>query len=361
MGRTTCRPPRTEPTPCETVVSAHPRSYDSHVEAQRTADAVAALQRYLTAEQTGDLESLDRMLSFDHAGFGTGEDEMALDRDAALGLVERQSTQDVSVRQRLIDIQHVFHAGPDVVIVMATLVYDIALGPDTLSMSLRGSYVLERTSGDWRVAHEHLSLPSSEQKVGEPYPMQRMIARTQVLEELVRERTRELHDAMSELHVAATTDRLTGLPNRGSLDAMLNADITRMRGGGRPSLLGIVDLDNFKLVNDEYGHLVGDRVLREVAEVMRSSLRGHDIVGRWGGEEFLILLNDTDAAGADVVMQRMRSTLAERDLGIGHGVTLSGGLAWYRNGETLDEWLSRADAMLYLAKHGGRDRIVHDR
>ena len=330
------------------------------MDAAQTTDAVAALQRYLTAEQTGDLETLEQMLSHDHAGFGTGEDEMALDRDTALGFVARQSTQDVAVKQRLIDIHHVFHAGPDVVIVMATLVYDIALGPDALSIGLRGSYVLERTSGSWRVAHEHLSMPSSEQRVGEPYPMQRIIARTQVLEELVRERTRELHDAMSELHVAATTDRLTGLPNRAQLDAMLNADILRMRGGGRPSLLGIVDLDNFKLVNDEHGHLVGDRVLREVAEVMRSSLRSHDTVGRWGGEEFLILLNDTDASGAEIVMQRMRATLAERDFGIDHAVTISGGLAWYRSGETLDDWLSRADAMLYLAKHGGRDRIVHD-
>ena len=330
------------------------------MEADRTAQAVAALQQYLTAEQTGDLETVDRMLSLDHAGFGTGEDEVALDREAALGFVARQNEQAITVLQRHIEVQHVFHAGPDVVIIMASLVYEIALGADSLSLLLRGSYVMEHTSGAWRVAHQHMSMPSSEQRPGEAYPMQRLIERTHVLEELVRERTKELQEAMSDLHVAATTDRLTGLPNRARLEEHLAAEVRRMAAGGRPSLLGIIDVDNFKLVNDEFGHLVGDRVLREGAQVLRSTLRGHDVVGRWGGEEFLILLTDTDASATAPVLQRLRHGLAQRDFGIGRGVTVSGGVAWYRSGESLDGWLSRADTLLYLAKHGGRDRILHD-
>ena len=331
------------------------------MESERTTQAVAALQQYLTAEQTGDLATVDRMLSLDHAGFGTGEDEVALDRDTALAFVARQNDQSITVLQRHIDVQHVFEAGPDVIVIMASFVYEIALGTDTLSLLLRGSYVMEHTSGTWRVAHQHISMPSSEQRLGEAYPMQRLIERTNVLEELVRERTKELQEAMSDLHVAATTDRLTGLPNRAHLEEHLTSEVQRMGNGGRPSLLGIIDVDNFKRVNDEFGHLVGDRVLREVAQVLRTTLRGHDLVGRWGGEEFLILLTDTDASATEPVLQRLRQGLAQRDFGIGRGVTVSGGVAWFREGESLDEWLTRADTLLYLAKHGGRDRILHDR
>lgn len=160
----------------------------------------------------------------------------------------------------------------------------------------------------------------------------------------------------------ATFDHLTGLLNRRALREILEREHSRtQRRDARYTLL-LFDLDRFKLVNDNYGHAVGDRVLIAVAQAARQILREGDWVGRWGGEEFLCFLAETECEDARVVAERLRRHVAAQAVrtdGRTVHVTVSVGVASYpRAGMTLDAVLNSADAALYEAKREGRDRVV---
>jgi diguanylate cyclase (GGDEF)-like protein len=157
----------------------------------------------------------------------------------------------------------------------------------------------------------------------------------------------------------ATTDDLTGLVNRRRFIEALESEIVRANTFGSPLSVVLGDLDHFKLVNDRFGHHTGDEVLRQFAELVRQHLREVDVPGRIGGEEFAIVLPETDAAGAVAVAERVRRSLRsvrpmpER----GSAVTASFGVAQLALGETGDEVLRRADVALYRAKGEGRNTV----
>jgi diguanylate cyclase (GGDEF)-like protein/PAS domain S-box-containing protein len=157
---------------------------------------------------------------------------------------------------------------------------------------------------------------------------------------------------LADAEERARTDWLTGLANRGHLDAVL-----AVRHAIRPVDALLVDIDRFKRINDVYGHRVGDEVLREVAARLRGAMRGDDVVARFGGEEFCLLVE----TGGDLreIGERVRSAIAGDPVATSAGplgVTVSVGGAVARRDP--DELLSAADAALYRAKHGGRDRVV---
>lgn len=164
------------------------------------------------------------------------------------------------------------------------------------------------------------------------------------------------------LEALANTDVLTGLPNRralyGAVEQLLDAtDPTDQASQGKPACLVLLDLDHFKGINDRYGHGAGDAVLTQAATRLRGRLRGGDTVGRWGGEEFLIVLPGADAAGGLQVAERLRrevGTLPFPEVG---PVTASLGVAQAEPGDDLGRWVARADAALYRAKATGRDRV----
>jgi len=163
---------------------------------------------------------------------------------------------------------------------------------------------------------------------------------------------REQHDELVEM---ATVDELTKLHTRKALLGELRSELARARRFGRPLTIAFLDVDRFKSLNDALGHAFGDRVLRDVAEVLRSSIRPMDLVGRYGGDEFVIGLVEASEAAARPVAERIRRrmvTLAEID------VTLSIGLASLRAGDNLDSLISRADAAMYRAKAAGRGQIA---
>ncbi|WP_283176490.1 GGDEF domain-containing protein [Gemmobacter sp. 24YEA27] len=134
----------------------------------------------------------------------------------------------------------------------------------------------------------------------------------------------------------------------------------RLAGREEPASLLMIDLDRFKLVNDTFGHPVGDIVLKTVSTTIQSSLRKSDALGRLGGEEFAVLLPGADATGALAFADRLRNEIATRKLDeiAGANVTLSIGIADHRAGESRDAWLARADHALYAAKTSGRNRCV---
>jgi diguanylate cyclase len=178
---------------------------------------------------------------------------------------------------------------------------------------------------------------------------------------------RTLHQRSVELSIAyrrieelAQTDELTGLPNRRSIVKVLNDEIARSRRGAACSV-ALIDIDWFKRINDNLGHPVGDEVLRSFAVTMFANIRDPDQIGRYGGEEFLLVLPDTVADTAQLVLDRLRAMVAELDwnaLATGLSVTISAGIATFVPGDSSDTILERADRALYAAKAGGRDRIV---
>ncbi len=160
----------------------------------------------------------------------------------------------------------------------------------------------------------------------------------------------------------AVTDELTGLVNRRRFVEALGSELVRARAFGAPLAVVMADLDHFKLVNDRFGHAAGDEVLQRFAELIRAHLRDVDVPGRLGGEEFAILVPETDAAGAAAVAERVRSALGDARflLAHPHSVSASFGVAQLSVDESGDHLLQRADRALYRAKENGRNCIVVD-
>ncbi len=154
----------------------------------------------------------------------------------------------------------------------------------------------------------------------------------------------------------AREDRLTGIGNRHWISGRIDDAVDLALRSSLPLSLIYFDIDDFKRVNDRYGHAQGDQVLIEVAEVVRENIRRTDSFGRWGGEEFLILLQDTDADGAWQLAEKLREAVAARIEAGGEPVTCSFGVAQLRPGENQDQLVNRADKALYQAKNRGKNR-----
>jgi two-component system, cell cycle response regulator len=177
--------------------------------------------------------------------------------------------------------------------------------------------------------------------------------RTKVLQEELIEQTRRLESLIFE-------DSLTGLANRRYILTQLGSQVSGARRHGRPLSVAIVDIDHFKGVNDSHGHQAGDAVLLAVTRALAENLRAEDHLGRLGGEEFLVVLPDTDAAAAARVIDKLRCEVARAEAehdGEPIAVTVSIGVATWA-GETPEELLRRADGALYDAKAAGRDRAL---
>jgi len=158
----------------------------------------------------------------------------------------------------------------------------------------------------------------------------------------------------------ANTDQLTGLPNRRAWDERLVDEMARFRRFDTPLSLAVLDLDNFKQINDRFGHKAGDRALKAIAKLLREWLRETDFLARYGGEEFVLLLPGADVEAAMGLVERMRVAVAEAGLhskGEPVPLTVSGGIASLRQDETAEAAFERADQALYQAKAAGKNRI----
>src|SRR6266446_3323958 len=172
---------------------------------------------------------------------------------------------------------------------------------------------------------------------------------------LTRLREKESH---GELEKLSLTDSLTGLYNRRHLMGTLASEVQRSRRLRRAFAVLLADVDRFKQYNDTHGHLAGDAALVKIAEVFRKTTRQVDCVARYGGEEFVVMLLEANLATATLVAERIRSRVAEQDLGEG-SLTLSIGVAEYPDGgDTPEELIATADAAMYRAKSGGRNQVV---
>jgi diguanylate cyclase (GGDEF)-like protein len=181
--------------------------------------------------------------------------------------------------------------------------------------------------------------------------------------ERLRSERREMHELRDRLAAMALTDALTGLPNRRHFEEVLRAELDRVARYGGKCTVGMVDVDFFKHYNDTVGHMAGDMVLRELADVMRRELRLHDMVARYGGEEFAVIMINAGKDEARPIVERLLRDVQEhpfrhRDIQPTGRITVSAGLASYPDdGTTFDQLLLEADTALYAAKRGGRNRL----
>lgn len=177
------------------------------------------------------------------------------------------------------------------------------------------------------------------------------------LEAKVMERTRELVEKNQELLRISVTDKLTGLFNRLKLDQIVDEEHSRSARYDTPWAVIIADIDHFKSVNDTHGHLIGDQVLIATAQLLSSNTRDIDVVGRWGGEEFLLICRETGQDGALSTAEKLRELIQQFLFPVAGRVTASFGIAAYRSGHSTVETISRADKALYRAKENGRNRV----
>lgn len=170
-----------------------------------------------------------------------------------------------------------------------------------------------------------------------------------------------IQQAEERLRSAAGTDALTRLMNRRRMAERITEEVARAQRSNAPLTVILLDIDRFKSINDDFGHIEGDRVISHVADVLRTGVRKVDMVARWGGEEFLVLLPDTDVQAAAELAERIRRKVAARvarHASTQECVTVTAGVATLRLRETIESTIHRADLALYQGKRSGRDRVV---
>ncbi len=180
------------------------------------------------------------------------------------------------------------------------------------------------------------------------------------------ETVKRLQSKMEEVADMATVDELTGLYNRRALFSRLSEEHSRAERYGQGFTLLLIDIDDFKNVNDEYGHQVGDGILRGLGAFLRQNLRDSDFPSRFGGEEFICLLPSTDIdhavqAGNKIRNLLSQSTLSSKKTDITLQITVSIGISAFASGDNIDNLIKRADDALYLAKRQGKNRVVTER
>ena len=189
-----------------------------------------------------------------------------------------------------------------------------------------------------------------------------MCLQVQTIRSRMRNQKHELQGALEQIRQMAMRDHLTGLINRRQMSELMGLELRRCQRSGRPMLLAQLDIDHFKAINDTHGHSVGDLALQAFAHTALAHLRGSDVLARWGGEEFVLLLCDTEPDAATELLERVRSAVQAHTLPHGeHSIRMTVSIGWaqHQHGESLDETLQRADQALYEAKRGGRNRVVH--
>lgn len=256
------------------------------------------------------------------------------------------------VRRAGEQIQNTIHDVADVVTGVRTVTNDYGMTLNEVNDSIHSAKSPEELKGVLRVASQKT---------------QQMLEQNQLLETQLEKSTQLMDELKRDLEYVrreAMTDGLTGLANRKSFDGELSRTLGDAHEKGRIFTLLMVDIDHFKSFNDNFGHQVGDQVLRLVARTLKDGLKGRDFAARYGGEEFAIILPDTDLSAGVAVGNSLRKAIATKDVinrntgEILGRITMSVGVAEFAGDPTLEDVVERADNALYTAKHNGRNQVA---
>lgn len=162
-----------------------------------------------------------------------------------------------------------------------------------------------------------------------------------------------------KIYELSITDSLTNVYNRRNFDSILDKELKRQNRTKLPLCLCMLDVDNFKKLNDTLGHLQGDLVLKEVASIIKNTIRKTDEIGRWGGEEFCIILPNTSLSSAATLIERVRNNIANFDFSLSSKITCSFGIAQANECENADSLIKKADTAMYCAKNTGKNKICY--
>ncbi len=321
----------------------------------------AALQRYFDAYFTRrNLEDIRQMAHPLFSGFGTGGDEAAFGKDEFIEFFRRDIESAPNPLEYEFTRQKLYMPDEKTGVFLAELNLQTVIMEQELRLNnLRMLLVLHDDEGEFVLAAKHISFPAEVHDADEAYPLKELEDRAQVLSRMVEEKTKSLQEAYSELADIINNDRLTGVASRHFIEDKLATEWERFRRFGRHFCALFLDVDDFKQINDNFGHDLGDTALQTVGEAIRCSIRSTDIAGRWGGDEFLILLPETSRQAAGEMARRISETLDAASAALPIQIGLSVGCSQVEvTDQSHHDIFLRADAALYEAKAKGKNQLV---
>ncbi|MCX8026287.1 MAG: diguanylate cyclase [Thermodesulfovibrionales bacterium] len=306
-----------------------------------------------------DLTKTMKMLSKTTTGYGTGFGEKSYDIENTLSLFVRDIRNVPNPIHYTINKLHIQSPIDNVGIVCCELDLETdVLNHKMVLKNIRFSSVWIKYDDNWLLENMHLSFPTEIHGEDECYPIKEIEEQNIVLQRLLEERTHELKAALQKISTLAITDKLTQIYNRLKIEESLSNEIERARRYNSIFSIILIDIDHFKRVNDEHGHIVGDKVLVEFAKILSNRIRKTDICGRWGGEEFILICPHTNLEEAFNIAKDLQKTIIQYNFFSVGKITASFGISTFSHDDTSDSLIKRADDALYQAKNGGRNRIV---
>jgi diguanylate cyclase (GGDEF)-like protein len=313
------------------------------------------LHAYFTCR---DMNATKNLLSENTGGFGTGWNEVAFNSSETLSIFLRDFESAPNTIDFAIHDKHVVALSNSSGFVSAQMDISTIIQSQVVKFSqLRQTVIFKKHKDVWLVEFIHISIPKTENDGDESYPVKELEERMTLLARLVDEKTTELSQALVENKRLASTDKLTSIFNRRVLDDTLANEIQRCERYGETFSVLLLDIDHFKHVNDRFGHQVGDRMLIAISNILGQRIRTTDILGRWGGEEFLIICPKTSLIEIGILAETIRKTVESYSFELVKDQTVSIGISSYVSGDNCNDIFFRADSALYDAKRSGRNLV----
>ncbi|WP_159102300.1 diguanylate cyclase [Caldalkalibacillus mannanilyticus] len=291
--------------------------------------------------------------------FGTGRDEKIWNQDDFIKFYTRDMESVPDPIPFHIKNHHLYMPAPGLVIAQSIIdLHPYIQGYEVTLRDIRQTMVFGFEEGKPVICHIHTSLPTNVHEDEESYPLKEIQAVSEVVNRLVSEKTQDLKEAYHELEEVVVRDCLTGLFNRNKFDDVLLQEIKRSNRYLSTFSLIICDIDHFKHINDTYGHLKGDQILKLLAQIILNHTRETDLCCRWGGEEFAIILPETGPKEAQIIAEKIRLSIFRNQCIESEHITVSLGIASFHSGDCPNTLFSRADCALYRAKQSGRNKSV---
>ncbi len=324
----------------------------------------AVEEHFETYFRERDLERTLAQYDSEAIGLGSGRGECALTPEELRSVIRRDLEGYPEPVNYSLQECELYQVSDDVVV--SQVLMEFQLSSPTHRMVLReGRHTLVwrfPPDAPARICHVHVSFPTDLHGDEEPYPLKELEEISRMVDDMITDRTRDLIDSYKKLEQMVVRDRLTGIYNRLRLNEALDRELMRANRYNTIFSVLFLDLDNYKHVNDTHGHLAGDEVLKAAATTIDNNVRETDTAGRWGGDEFMVVLPETDAWQAQRLGEKLRRRFSANRFRFDDdeelALSMSGGIAMYQGGDDMESLFARVDRALYQAKQAGRDQVV---